>query len=130
MRAYESIFKTEILKATNADGAQIMNTEGSYNGVCENAFGNPRLIALRNWQFHIEVSDASTGAAATPTAGTLEIAFKTPGANRAIAATTGIDLTQGDQIFTSEQPVLAEEIVITPSGLDADKVFSVYAVAS
>jgi hypothetical protein len=116
-----TFFKAAAVNMAQADAPAVLDVSDSiFLGVA----------AKRHWQFHIEVSDASTGAAATPAAGTLDLTFKTPGANRAVSVFTAIDLTDGDQILVLDKPMLAESITCTPNGLDADKVYSVYAVAS
>jgi hypothetical protein len=67
-------------------------------------------------QIHVEVS-------ATPAAGTLAVAVKTPGAANYITLSGTIDLTD-IALFKIEG--LVESIQLTPTGFDGDKTFDVY----
>lgn len=94
--------KNSITGKTQADGAQVIGLQNADSALIH--------------QIHVEVS-------ATPTAGTLTVEVKTPGATDYIAVSGTIDLTS-IALFKIEG--LAESIRVTPSGFDADKSYDVY----
>ena len=92
----------KLLTKTLADGAQTIDVSGYERN--------------RVWQIQIEVS-------ATPTAGTLAIGARTPGASSHVSIGT-VDLTAAPAIvdFTG----FADSFQLTPASLDADKTYSAY----
>lgn len=95
---------SEILTKTQADGAQAV-TLGTFD-------------AAMLHQIQVKTS-------ATPTAGILTVAIKTPGADDYAALTWTIDLTALATQSVFQFVGFAEAIRVTPSGFDADKTYSV-----
>ena len=103
------MYKNHTLKAllkAQADGAQVL--------------GNKGFEYLPHHQIQVEVS-------AQPSAGTLAVEYKTPGATEYVAATgSPIDLTALNKAKAFRlDNVFAEAFRFTPSSLDADKTYSV-----
>lgn len=75
-------------------------------------------------QLQIEVS-------AQPSAGTLTIAIKTPGANIYCNLDDTVDMTAltATEGISIRIDAFAENIKVTPTGFDADKTYNVYAVS-
>ena len=77
---------------------------------------------FRQHQLQVELS-------ATPTAGTLDIAIKTPGASAFITLTSlQMDLTSGNQVVHFG-PYYASQIKLTPTSLDAGKTWSAFLIS-
>ncbi|MDF1577679.1 MAG: hypothetical protein P1P81_04445 [Desulfobulbales bacterium] len=91
---------------SQADGAQIIELEAD-----DHFFRH---------QIQVEVS-------ATPTAGTLTVAGKTPNGTEFIDLAPAINLTAGAQLYSFTGYYAA--IRLTPAALDADKTYSAYYVA-
>ena len=103
------MYKNHIMKAllkAQADGAQVL--------------GNKGFEYLPHHQIQIEVS-------AQPTAGSLAVEYKTPGATEYVAASgSPIDLTALNTAAAFRlDNVFIDAIRFTPAGLDADKTYSV-----
>lgn len=103
------MYKNHTLKAllkAQADGAQII--------------GNKGYEYLPHHQIQVEVS-------ATPSAGTLAIEYKTPGATEYVAVIgSPIDLTALNTARAWRlDHVFVDAFRFTPSSLDADKTYSV-----
>lgn len=94
----------EILTKTQADGAQTVS------------LGNFDSAKLH--QLQVSVS-------ATPTAGTLTVAIRTPGASTHATLPWTVDLTDLSTQSVFQFVGFADQIQITPSGFDADKTYSV-----
>ena len=94
--------KNSITGKTQADGAQSIDLLEADSALIH--------------QLHVEVS-------ATPGAGTLAVAVKTPGATGYITLSGTIDLTN---ILLYKIEGLVESIQVTPTGFDADKTYDVY----
>jgi hypothetical protein len=94
-----------LLTKTQADGAQTVSL---------NQFDCAKLH-----QIQVIVS-------ATPAAGTLTVAIKTPGASTYSAIPWTIDLTALSTNSVFQLTGFVESIQFTPSGFDADKTYSVY----
>jgi hypothetical protein len=108
------MYKNHPLKATLktlADGAQVL--------------GNRGYEYLPHHQIQVEVS-------AQPAAGTLAVEYKTPGATEYVAASgSPIDLTALNKAAAWRlDNVFIEAFRFTPSGLDADKTYSVIVVSN
>lgn len=100
-----SIKTSEILTATQADGAQTVSL-GPFD-------------CAKLHQIQVTVS-------ATPAAGTLTIGVKSPGAATYAALPWTIDLTALATQSLFQFTGFAEGIQITPTGFDADKTYTVY----
>jgi hypothetical protein len=103
------MYKNHTLKAllkVQADGAQ--------------ALGNKGFEYLPHHQIQVEVS-------AQPSAGTLAVEYKTPGASEYVtAAGSPIDLTVLNKAAAFRlDNVFIESIRFTPTGFDADKTYSI-----
>lgn len=96
------IFSGSVTDKAQADGAQSISLGADDR--------------FRQHQIQVEVS-------ATPSAGSLAVAVKTPGAS-AFQEIGAIDLTA--TLKPMQFSGLAAEIQLTPSGFDADKTYSVY----
>lgn len=94
----------EILTKTQADGAQTVS------------LGN--FDSARLHQFQVAVSS-------TPTAGTLTVAIRTPGASTYSTLPWTIDLTDLSTQSVFQFTGFADSIQITPTSFDADKTYSV-----
>lgn len=108
------MYKNHTLKAlakTQADGAQVI--------------GNRGFEYLPHHQIQIEVS-------AQPSAGTLKIEYKTPGATEYVEVTgSPIDLTALNKAATYRlDNVFVESFRFTPTGLDAAKTYSAIIVSN
>jgi len=68
-------------------------------------------------QVQVEVS-------ATPSAGTLEVAIRSPGATNFVPLDGSFDLT-GTEFLKTFGPCFAAEIRFTPASFDADKTYNV-----
>lgn len=69
-------------------------------------------------QIQVEVS-------ATPTAGTLAVAVRSPGATDYVTVSESIDMTSTDLIKIITGFAFVSDIRFTPSGFDADKTYNV-----
>jgi hypothetical protein len=103
------MYKNHTMKAllkAQTDGAQ--------------ALGNKGFEYLPHHQIQVEVS-------AQPSAGTLAVEYKTPGATEYVAASgSPIDLTAlATAAAFRLDNVFVESFRFTPTGLDADKTYSV-----
>lgn len=94
-----------ILTATQADGAQSVSL-GIYD-------------CAKLHQLQVSTS-------ATPSAGTLTVAVKTPGSSTFNDLPWTIDLTALATTSIFQFYGFAEEIQVTPTGFDADKTYTVY----
>ena len=108
------MYKNHTLKAlakTQADGAQVI--------------GNRGFEYLPFHQIQIEVS-------AQPSAGTLKVEYKTPGATEYVEATgSPIDLTALNKSAAYRlDNVYVESFRLTPTSLDADKTYSAIIVSN
>lgn len=95
---------SEILTKTQADGAEAVSI-GSFD-------------SSKLHQLQVSVS-------ATPTAGTLTVAIKTPGASDYAPLPWTIDLTALATNSVFQFSGFAESIQVTPTGFDGDKTYSV-----
>lgn len=100
------LFAASLLGKSQANGAQIIALAASDH--------------FYRHQLQIELS-------ATPDAGTLTVAVKTPGSGAFIDLSPVIDLTGGNQLYVFDRFV--SHIRLTPASLDSDKTYSVYHVA-
>jgi len=100
------ILKNTITAATQADGAQTIDLD---------VFDEARLHQI---QF---------STSATPTAGTLTIAIKTPGASSYVNLSPALDLTNGSGLFQFWG--FAESIQFTPASFDALKTYTVTVIS-
>ena len=103
------MYKNHILSAigkTQADGAQTL--------------GNAGYEFLPNHQIQIEVS-------AQPSAGTLKVEYRTPGATEYVEATgSPVDLTALNKATAFRlDNVFVDSFRFTPDGFDADKMYNV-----
>ena len=108
------MYKNHTMKAllkAQTDGAQVL--------------GNRGFEYLPHHQIQIEVS-------AQPSVGSLAVEYKTPGATEYVAATgSPIDLTALNKATAFRLDWLfIEAIKFTPTGLDADKTYSVIVVSN
>lgn len=94
----------QILTKTQADGAQVVSL-----GVFDEA---------KLHQLQVSVS-------ATPAAGTLSVAIKTPGASAYATLPWTIDLTSLSTQSVFQFTGFASDIQVTPSSFDADKTYTV-----
>lgn len=103
--------KIEILDKTQADGVETL--------------GNAGFEYLPNHQIQIEVS-------AKPSAGTLKIELRTPGATEYIEPEDSpVDMTAIDKgVCFRLNDVFADSFRITPTSFDADKTYSVIIVSN
>ena len=106
------LYKTSVVGISQASGEQVLDVRDTQ------VLGQN---AKKNWQIQVEVS-------AVPAAGTLAIAYKSPGATQFVDAGVTIDLTAGNQV--EKLTFLADYIRLTPAGFDSDKTFSVYLAAT
>ena len=97
------IYLTSITDVSQADGAQDIELEIFDEAV------------VHQLQF---------STSATPTAGTLTISIKSPGASDFVALTPTLDMAVGSGIFQFHG--YANTLRITPTGFDALKTYSVY----
>jgi hypothetical protein len=95
---------SEILTKTQADGAQAVSI---------GAFDSSKLHQLQ------------VSTSATPAAGTLTVAIKTPGSDTYAALPWTIDLTALATQSVFQFTGFANAIQVTPSGFDADKTYTV-----
>ena len=95
---------SELLLKTQADGAQAV-TLGNFD-------------SAKLHQIQVITS-------ATPTAGTLTVGIKTPGASTYTDLSWSIDLTALAAQSVFQFTGFAEAVQITPTGFDADKTYSV-----
>lgn len=99
------LYKTTLTGKTQADGAVSVSLS-SYD-------------SMMLHQIHVSTS-------ATPAAGTLTVAIKTPGASTYVSLSPTIDLTS---ISLFQFTGYAESIRFTPTGFDGDKTYSVVVVS-
>ena len=97
------IYCASVQNKTQADGAQTVTLE--------------EADRFREHQVQLEVS-------ATPSAGSLTVAVRTPGASGFTDIGT-IDMTDTDD-YLQQFTGLAGAVRFTPSGFDADKTYSVF----
>jgi len=105
--SFGDIFADSVTDKSQADGAQTITLEGADR--------------FRKHQIQIVPS-------ATPSAGTLAVAIKTPGASAFVTLPDSIDMTDTDQ-HVMQFDGWAAEIRFTPSSFDAAKTYSVYLVS-
>jgi hypothetical protein len=97
------LFKEEALSKTQADDAFTISLGASHIFCCH--------------QIQVEVS-------ATPSAGTLKVAVRSPNSTAFTALDGSFDLT-GTELLKTFGPCYAAEIRFTPSGFDSDKTYNV-----
>jgi hypothetical protein len=102
------VYQAAVTGKTQAGGAVEINVADSLDQWGE---------AKRHWQVQVTPS-------ATPSAGTLTIGVKTPGAAGYVNLGTTIDMTGAELLVSFD--AAASSIRLTPTGFDADKTFSAY----
>ena len=98
------IIKNTVSAATQADGAQEVTL-----GVYDSSLSHQMQVST----------------SATPAAGTLTVAIKTPGASAYANLTQTIDLTDLASQAVFQFTGFTEAIQFTPAGFDADKTYTV-----
>ncbi|MDX9819491.1 MAG: hypothetical protein RBT16_11295 [Desulfococcus multivorans] len=98
---------------------EIFNNATTGKTQADGAFTVPLGVSDRlcRHQIQVEVS-------ATPAAGTLAVAVRSPGATDFVELDGSFDLT-GPELLKTFGPCFAAELRFTPAGLDADKAYNV-----
>jgi hypothetical protein len=102
------LFNEVVSEKSQADGAFIVEISTGYDSLC-------------HYQIEVEVN-------AVPSAGSLAVAIRSPGAREFVALDGSFDLT-GAELLKTFGPCFVEEIKFTPTSFDSGKTYNVHIIA-